>query len=68
MRHAKNYLEVQPKTRRRCMRRSWWQAPSIPDLQVFERSLYTRARLKPALGATLAAAFGAAALLALRRR
>jgi NAD(P)-dependent dehydrogenase (short-subunit alcohol dehydrogenase family) len=40
----------------------------IRDLHVFERSLYTRTRLKPALGATLAAAFGAAALLALRRR
>ncbi|HZM33915.1 MAG TPA: SDR family oxidoreductase [Burkholderiales bacterium] len=41
---------------------------AIPDLHVFERSLYTRARLNPVKTAALAVAIGGAALLALRRR
>jgi len=40
----------------------------IPDLHVFERSAYTRARLHPMATGAVAAALGAAALLALRRR
>lgn len=40
----------------------------IPDLHVFERSAYTRARMHPMATGAVAAALGAAALLALRRR
>lgn len=37
-------------------------------LHVFERSLYTRARVNPLKTAMIGGALGAAALLALRRR
>jgi short-subunit dehydrogenase len=40
----------------------------LPGLHVFERSLYTRARLNPLKTAMIGGALGAVALLALRRR